>query len=78
MRGPSSGRGADVGAVPGAAVSECICDFPLACQGDGWVHCIGCGGDQCVCAACGTNGEAECDGCFYCEHTGEFEIPEEP
>lgn len=45
---------------------ECICDFELRCFGSGFLTCIGCGGDQCVCEACGTGGEMECPGCDDC------------
>jgi hypothetical protein len=33
------------------------------CSGTGTEHCVGCGGDQCVCR-CG--GERECHGCELC------------
>lgn len=46
---------------------RCICDFPLSCGGSGTIACSGCGGDQCVCAACHGNGERECPGCSMCE-----------
>jgi hypothetical protein len=43
---------------------ECGCEFEPECNGLGIVHCF-CGGDFCVCAI--HNGEAECNGCVYCE-----------
>ncbi len=47
----------------------CICDFPDNCGGLGVVDCSGCGGDQCVCAACNGQGRQECEGCGECEDT---------
>lgn len=47
---------------------ECICDWPAECDGSGHVSCEGCGGDQCVCAACFGQGEDECPGCDNCIH----------
>lgn len=48
-------------------MSECICDYPEDCNGAGVLYCEGCGGDFCVCAACGMQGEAECFGCDSCD-----------
>lgn len=45
-------------------VSDCMCEWDSACSGTGVIHCLGCGGDQCVCV-CG--GEADCPGCEACE-----------
>ena len=43
-----------------------MCDFDDECSGTGILHCLGCGGDLCVCR-CG--GESECYGCDMCEPT---------
>lgn len=45
----------------------CICDFPRRCGGMGLLKCLGCGGDQCVCAACFGQGTEVCPGCCCCE-----------
>ena len=50
---------------------RCICDFPDTCEGFGMLHCRGCGGDQCVCAACFGHGEMDCDGCEDCRENDE-------
>lgn len=47
-------------------VGECMCDFLDVCGGSGMLTCLGCGGDQCVCAACFGHGEQECPGCIEC------------
>jgi hypothetical protein len=47
-------------------MADCICDFQSTCRGTGMLHCSGCGGDLCVCAACFGHGETECDGCDEC------------
>lgn len=49
-------------------MSACICEFGDECFGSGVIHCDGCGGDSCVCAACFGNGEISCDGCDYCDY----------
>lgn len=45
---------------------DCMCEFPLTCGGTGYLHCDGCGGDQCVCGPCYGQGEVECYGCDAC------------
>lgn len=47
-------------------MGRCICEFNGTCGGYGVVHCLGCGGDLCVCAVCYGHGEMECDGCTDC------------
>lgn len=47
-------------------MTECICEFPEGCAGNGVLYCEGCGGDLCVCAACHGGGEMECPGCEDC------------
>ena len=44
-------------------MSDCMCDFDDLCGGLGTLHCLGCGGDLCVCR-CG--GEIDCEGCPDC------------
>lgn len=46
------------------ASARCMCGWPVNCGGSGVMHCIGCGGDLCVCR-CG--GEGDCPGCEYCD-----------
>jgi hypothetical protein len=50
---------------------DCICRFPNHCGGLGFLDCIGCGGDQCICT-CG--GERECPGCDLCDTSEGFEL----
>ena len=50
---------------------RCICEFDACCGGSGVLQCMGCGGDQCVCRACFSNGETECDGCEMCGWGGD-------
>jgi hypothetical protein len=52
--------------VAASTAPECICDFPTGCGGTEHVQCSGCGGDLCVCAACGGYGEMDCPGCDDC------------
>ena len=56
--------------------ARCICDWPATCGGNGYVSCLGCGGDMCVCAACGSHGETECAGCSDCEIDDCYALPE--
>jgi hypothetical protein len=53
--------------------TDCMCDFPLSCQGDGVLSCTGCGGDFCVCHECFGQGTIDCDGCEMCEPRREGE-----
>lgn len=53
--------------------ARCICEFPDSCDGSGVLHCDGCGGDQCFCAACFGHGESECPGCGMCEHADDLD-----
>lgn len=53
---------------------ECICVFEQGCAGLGLRHCRGCGGDQCICAACFGDGVIDCPGCEYC---GDPDLPED-
>jgi len=61
-------------------VSRCICEYPPTCSGDGALYCQGCGGDLCVCRACGGSGMSigiECQGCDDCIDRSEDEPPED-
>ena len=42
----------------------CLCEFRDTCDGNGFLSCDGCGGDQCYCS-CG--GVMPCDGCDGCQ-----------
>jgi hypothetical protein len=55
-------------------MSDCVCEFGLACNGTGTIFCDGCGGDLCICL-CG--GEMPCEGCLYCDREEEWPLPEE-
>lgn len=48
-------------------MTYCMCDWDDECDGSGVLHCLGCGGDQCVCAVCFGNGELSCEGCAQCD-----------
>lgn len=49
----------------GQAPVRCICEWESGCAGTGVIHCMGCGGDQCICAV-HHGGEETCPGCEAC------------